>query len=81
MLYRPTAKRTVAPYTDPVKAAPTDRKPADRSNQADRHVERQARERRSGEGAASALANLKSIELDRQRTRTPEEEEQNGDGD
>lgn len=46
----------------------------DRSNHADRRAERQQRERRSGEGAASALANLKSIELDRQKTRTTAED-------
>lgn len=39
----------------------------DRTNLADRGgTDRHARERRSGEGSESALANLKSIERDRQ---------------
>jgi hypothetical protein len=46
----------------------------DRSNLADRsNTDRQARERRSGEGADSALASLKSIERDRQKTQPPED--------
>lgn len=62
-----------------MKASPTDRKPAKNgSNHADRRMERQQRERRSGEGSASALANLRSIELDRQKTRTPAEDSKGG---
>lgn len=72
MLHRPTAARQAASYTASVKAAPKDRKPAkDRSNHAGPRGERLPRQRRSGEGSESPLANLKSIELDRQKTRTP----------
>jgi hypothetical protein len=57
---------------------PTDRKQPpnkDRSNRADRsNTDRQAREHRSGEGADSALASLKSIERDRQKTQPPEDD-------
>jgi len=67
-------------YTALVKAAPVPRKqpPKERSNNADRapaqrQAERGARERRSGEGSASALAKLKSIERDRQKN-TPADE-------
>ena len=60
------------PHTGVVKAASTDRKPSQgRSEHADPRGERLPRQRRSGEGAESALASLKSIELDRRKTRTP----------
>jgi hypothetical protein len=52
------------------------RQPAnkDRSNLADRSTtDRHARERRSGEGADSALANLKSIEREREQSKAPED--------
>ena len=46
----------------------------ERSNDADSTgTDRRARERRSGEGAESALANLKNIERDRQRSRPAED--------
>lgn len=46
----------------------------DRSNLADRsNTDRHARERRSGEGADSALANLKSIEREREQSKPPED--------
>ncbi len=46
----------------------------DRSNVADRsNTDRHARERRSGEGADSALANLKSIERDREQAKPSED--------
>lgn len=46
----------------------------DRSNMADRsNTDRHARERRSGEGADSALANLRSIERDREQSKPPED--------
>ncbi|NKE64468.1 hypothetical protein RAMLITH_01425 [Ramlibacter sp. RBP-2] len=54
-----------------MKAAPTDRKPSKDRSDHDRRGDRPPRQRRSGEGAESALANLRSIELDRQKTRTP----------
>ena len=42
----------------------------DRSNHADRSgTDRYVRERRTGEGSASALDKLKNIERDRQRSR------------
>jgi hypothetical protein len=58
-----------------VKAAPADRNPPqDHANHPGRRVERQPRERRSGEGSESALATLKNIELDRQKSRPPVED-------
>lgn len=45
----------------------------DKSNAADRSGGQAGRERRSGEGSASALANLKRIERDRERTRPAED--------
>ena len=73
-LPRPTGEREAAAYTALVKAIPPERKPpAERADHADRRAERQPRERRTGEGAESALANLKSIELDRQKTRPPDD--------
>lgn len=45
----------------------------DKSNAADRNGGEGGRERRSGEGSESALANLKRIERDRERTRPAEE--------
>jgi hypothetical protein len=64
-----------------------DRKPPvskDRSNQADRgNTDRYARERRSGEGSDSALANWKSIERDREKSRPvqgPNSEDADGSG-
>jgi hypothetical protein len=51
----------------------------DRSNDADRTgSDRRGRERRTGEGSDSALANLKNIERDRQRSR-PMDEGSSGD--
>lgn len=48
----------------------------DRSNDADRTgSDRQLRERRSGEGAESALANLKHIEQDRNRSRPADDDD------
>jgi hypothetical protein len=48
----------------------------DRSNDADRSgSDRQLRERRSGEGSESALANLKHIERDRNRSRPADDDE------
>jgi hypothetical protein len=41
----------------------------DKSNAADRRSGERGGNRRSGEGAESALANLKRIERDRERTR------------
>ena len=56
----------------------------DRSNQADRgNTDRYARERRSGEGSDSALANWKSIERDREKSRPvegPNPENDDGSG-
>lgn len=47
----------------------------ERSNDADRTgTDRRSRERRSGEGADSALATLKNIEQDRQRSRPLEDD-------
>lgn len=54
------------------------RQPAnkERSNDADRSgTDRRLRERRSGEGSASALANLRKIEKDRLRTRLIEDDD------
>ncbi len=45
----------------------------DKSNSADRGGGQAGRERRSGEGSESALANLKRIERDRERTRPADE--------
>jgi hypothetical protein len=51
----------------------------DRSNEADATgTDRRARERRSGEGSESALANLKNIERDRRRSRPDDESEPQG---
>ena len=54
-----------------------DRKPPtdnNRSNNADQGGgERRGRERRTGEGSDSALANLKNIERDRQRSKPADE--------
>lgn len=75
MLPRPTTGRGPASYTGRVKAAPADRNPPhDHANHPGRRVERQPRERRSGEGSESALATLKNIELDRQKSRPPVED-------
>ena len=47
----------------------------DRSNEADHTgTDRRARERRSGEGADSALATLKTIELDRAQSRPADDD-------
>ena len=45
----------------------------DKSNAADRGASDRGRERRTGEGSQSALANLKRIERDRERTRPADE--------
>ncbi len=48
----------------------------DRSNDADRSgSDRHSRERRSGEGSESALANLKHIEQDRNRSRPADDDD------
>jgi hypothetical protein len=48
----------------------------ERSNVADRgsSTDRRERERRSGEGAQSALANLRNIERDRQKSRPADDD-------
>lgn len=62
-----------------MKATPTDKPRKERPNHADRRKERPPTERRTGEGSASALANLKTIELDRQKVRTPSDDGERGD--
>jgi hypothetical protein len=68
--------------TKPLPIPKMDRKqPAnkDRSNDADDSgSDRRARERRSGEGSESALANLKNIERDRKRSRPDSETDLQG---
>lgn len=73
-LWSPTAAFGPRHYTGLVKAPSTDQPPRDRADNADRSAERQPRRRRSGEGSESALANLRTIELDRQKTRASVED-------